>query len=178
MEKDKVYDLSLIAPKSNDIEVTAGAKDITEELKNYTIVPLGEWDKIPYKTFIRYKRSDGKIPKGGYLMSITHTNDSNDKDILKIDMSSSLFKKAVKWFVYSNSIEQIWKRNDSEAPTQDAPRLELNEEELQNIRSLSDFKDDVIYCKKSIEIIKQEIQKLSNEQMRIVSLIKKLHKLS
>lgn len=165
-KKENIFDLTQLINKSNDVEVKNinTTSDNSQLLQGYEIVPQAQWDKIPYRTHIRYLRTDGQMRKGGYINAVTHTIDKDGKDTIKFDMVSNFTPTAIKWPLYEGSVDKIWKRVDAPVAQQSTSAADLGE-----------IKEDIVYCKKSIDLIKQEVQKISNELVRTINLIKKLH---
>lgn len=160
---DNIFDLSKLAKQSNDIEIKSEQIEIND---NYELVDKENWSKIPYKTFIRYLRKDGSLRKGGFIKTIWKTKDTSGQDTLKIDLISGFGFNGTEWSIYSSSIEKIWKRKEN--------MTEIEQPTIKNTE-IDDMKEELQYLKRSIDHIKKELQNISNEQMRIVQLIKKLH---
>ncbi len=160
---DNIFDLSKLVPQSSDIEVKHEQVELTD---NYELVEKENWDKIPYKTYIRYLRKDGSLRKGGFVKAIWKTKDNSGHDTLKIDLVSGFGFNGTEWSIYSTSVEKIWKRKEN--------MTEIEQPIIRNTE-IEDMKEEIQYVKKSIDNIKKELQNIKNEQMRIVQLIKKLH---
>lgn len=152
--KRKVYDLSKLAPKSKDIEVKKDNENQEQLLVDYEDVSPEKWSKLAYGTHIRYLRKDGTFRRGGFIKAIWVSD-----GIIKIDLASSMIPTANNWRIVSNTIDKIWMKKTERG-------LEQNYTEI---------KDDVEYCKKSIEFLKREIQKINNEMLRVVAFLKKRH---
>lgn len=169
MQEENLFDLSKLGMKVYD--TPPKPVDMEKMLQGYELVPINLWKTLKYKTHIRYLRTDGNMKKGGYILHVEETTDSSGAPSLKFDIISGFYQNSVKWSVYSSSIDKIWKKVTNEEPDPNAALAQKCLQEIENI------KDDMNYCKKSIDLIKQEIQKLSNENSRIVNLIRKLHNL-
>lgn len=133
-------------------------------LQGYTAVDQANWDKILYKTHIRYLRTDGQFRKGGYVVNTIHTTDREGKPTIKIDLVSNFGPNAIKWSLYKGSIKKIWSKVSEYTESPSA--------------HLAPLKEDIEFCKKSIEQLCQKIQQMENENIRILNLIKKLHNIT
>lgn len=173
--KENIFDLSQLVPKSNDVEVQIKQKqkqieDPEELLKGYVLVPREQWVNLQPNTQIRYMRKDGEMRKGGYLTYVNRTTDVDDKgnDILKFSMLAGNYAAAKRWVVSSASIEKIWRQSNMEL---------MEQHGLNNSEEIKELKESIDYCKRSIDILAQELQRINNENTRIIKLIKKLHKI-
>lgn len=162
MSNENIFDLS----KKTQYQKVNNDK-IEEELKNYDLVEIGNWDKIPRRSHIRYLRKDGNLPKGGYVKAIFKTNDNDNKESIKINLVNNFGSSAIEWNIYLTSIEKIWKKK----PDLDITTTDNNSPEI------SELKEDMVLLKESLNHMKAEIQRISNEQIHTVRVIKKLHKL-
>ncbi len=170
MAKENIFDLSkILASTNNDIEVTNDSNKKTNDLLvGYKLLDPSEWDKIPYKSHIRYMRTDGELKKGGYVMATVHTTDLEGKPTIKIDLVSGFLPKAIKWSIYKGNINKIWVKIESaEQTSQTTPQIDL-----------TPIKADIVFCKQSIEQINKKLQQMENENKRILMLIKKLHNIN
>jgi len=159
MSKENIFDLSKIITPSYDKEkkyVPEVDKDAA--LKDFNLVPPNEWKNIPYGAFIRYLRKDGSFRKGGVVQNIWTEVNREGTEVIKIDILSSYGNKS--WSINNNNIEKIWMKNNTMQT---------------NVLNIVDIKEDIESCKKSIKQLTIQIQKINNEQIRIVKLIKKLH---
>ena len=152
-------------------------KVIAEEsplLEGYDLMPKENWSGIQLQSHIRYKRLDtGELRKGGYLVNISNTQDQDNNNTIKFDLVSNFRPDAVKWSIYATSIEKIWVRQ--EMPSELSIDLTATQNEIKNI------KEQIEMLKKVIQKINTDLQnrfqKIEDEQMRTVMLIKKLHKI-
>jgi hypothetical protein len=176
-EKESIFNLSTIGAHQNDTQVKEIPAEDNPLLKNYKLVPKDEWANIQPRSHIRYKRLDtGELRRGGYLVKVTPDQDQELHDTLKFDLVSNFKPDAVKWSVYAGSIEKIWVKPDIGFPPV--------------IMDLTEIKNDIKYCKEQIELLRSSMQKMNmeqiesrfqkiaDEQMRTVILIKKLHKIN
>ncbi len=161
MSKENIFDLSKIAAPSHDYEAEA-PKEIDREmlLEGYEFVPQNDWKYIPYGSLVRYLRKDGNFRKGGVVQGVWPTTDKEGNNIIKIDISSAFGDK--RWSVNSNTVEKVWVKRSQQ---QTAPT------------DISELKEDVESLKESIKQITIQIQKINNEQLLLLGLIKRLHKI-
>ncbi len=161
MAKENIFDLSKVSTPSYDYETPAlTERDMESQLDGYNLIPQQDWKKIQAGALIRYLRKDGAFRRGGTVEGVWEIKDKNNIDAIKIDILSSYGGKA--WSITSNSVEKIWTKNN------------------QAVRSTSnvyELKEDIETCKESIKQLVIQVQTISNQQIRIVNFIKKLHKL-
>ena len=140
--------------------------DMDKLLIGYEILSPEFWDKIQYGTHIRYLRTDGTMRNGGFVKSTVHTLDLDGKDTIKIELASNL-SNGKTWSIYKGNTEKIWKKieNNVQMPAQ------INSAEM------NEMKEDIERLKKYIQTMQAEMQQTKNENMRILKLIKSLHKL-
>ena len=105
-----------------------------EELKGFSEVEKVDWAKIPKGSYIKYRRTDGKLTKGGELGQI----ELLPGKILRFEFINNYGNK---WKVYSSSIKNIYKEkrkiikqsdNSSEDFTKRITRLEEENKKLKN----------------------------------------------
>lgn len=172
MAKQNIFNLSKMMPKSVDVEVTnssSATSEIEQDalLHNYELIDPANWHKLPFRAHIRYLRKDGAFRKGGFVKAVTQTQDLEGKETIKIDLVANFTPNAVSWSIFKGSIDKLWKKIDM---TGDTPLVSNV-----NIEQINEIKEDITFCKNSIEQIKKELQKMSNEQIRTIMLIKKMH---
>lgn len=171
-----IFDLSQLVPKNNDIEVKYGSsqgqnqgnsRDVDQAslLIGYIEVEPSQWDKLPYRTHIRYLRTDNTFRKGGFVKSVVHTTDQENKPTIKIDLVSNFSPSAIAWSIYKGNTKTIWKKMDDTLQPQ-----------IQSV-DITDLKDSIEFLKQSLESVTKEIVNIKNDQTRTVNLIKKLHNL-
>ena len=167
MSKENIFDLSKFAPAINDIEVKNNSTGGAVNDDNFELVDKAQWDKLPIRTYIKYLRTDGTMRKGGYIKTIWRTKDLEGNDSIKIDLVNNLSNSANGWSIYANNIQKLWKKINTD--------IEITHSVSST--DIDDVKEDISICKESINLIKIQLQKISTEQMRTITLIKKLHKI-
>lgn len=163
--------------EKNNTQINEISAEDSPLLKGYELVKKNNWANIQIRSHIRYKRIDtGELRRGGYLIQVIPDIDQEGDQTLKFDLISNFRPDGVKWSVYAKSIEKIW--------------VKPNINPLQVTMDLTELKNDIKYCKEQIELIRLSIQKINidkienrfqkidDEQMRTVILIKKLHKIN
>lgn len=166
---ENIYDLSKIGGQIDDIKVDANTSKYDQDalLVGYTLVPPDKWSNVSSGSHIRYLRKDGEFRKGGIVTAVYATKDTEGNDTIKFDLISNYGPTAVKWSIYKGSIEKIWAKEENRSVSPVAsPRVNTD---------VSDMKKDMVFCRNAIEDLRKEIQKITNEQMRTIVLIKKLH---
>lgn len=169
MANENIFDLTKLAPDNKQpIKKIKPMIDKESLLEDYQLVDKANWEKIPYKSHIRYQRTDGEFRKGGYVTKIEHVKDQDGNPTIKIDMISNFSATAIKWSVYIGNIQYIWIKKQDES--------QHSQPQSHNI-DMSELQEDIKYCKQSIDQMRQKIQQMENETARVLTLIKKLHNL-
>lgn len=175
MPKENIFDLDkLVKSISSNLEEkipsidyetekeeTPGGNSYEEFLVGYKLVPEEEWSKIQVGSLIRYLNKDNTFRKGGAVQGVFKKKGNN---VIRIDIES-IYGTRAKWSILSNKVDKIWIK----------PSILENLSVPNNNVDLEEVKDDIEFCKQSIKLLTTEIQKMKNEQMRILSVIKKLH---
>jgi hypothetical protein len=159
---ENIFDLSRLVA-NNDVEVVGSRTKTTVDqeklLQGYEEVDASEWQNMTKDTNIRYLRKDGNMRSGGIIKRIWQ-----EDGIIYIEMCSVFNSNANTWRIKLPDIEKIWKKSGQVVITNN-----------QNSIS-SELQERIEYCEKSIKVIQIEIQKINNEQKRIITLISKIHK--
>jgi hypothetical protein len=169
MSKNNIFDLSKIAAPSNDIE-SKPANDVDQEssLIGYELIIPTEWKYIPYGSYIRYLRKDGSFRKGGIVQGVWSNLDKSGNEVVKIDITAGFSSKVTKWSIVGSSIEKIWiKRMQQQSGVS-------NISGVSGVSDLTDIKEDIEHCKESIKQLTKEMQKMQNEQIRVIGVLKKI----
>jgi hypothetical protein len=188
MSKQNIFDLSKLVPKSNDIEIentysgNANNGNTDELLVGYTEVPKDKWINIPYKSHIRYLRTDGKFVKGGFILSLVNMSDKAGIPTIKINITSTLNKQnSSNWSVYATSIDKIWKQNYDETNPNNLTNpnnvgLEGSSNEVANLKTkLNQAIEEINQLNKKNNAIIAELQRLKNDQTRMIQMISKIN---
>lgn len=164
-----IFDLTQIGAASTDIQVDAAVPKLDQAalLDGYELVDPENWDSLENGTLARYLRQDGEFRRGGHIISIDHVTDTDGKPTIRFDFVSNYGPNCIKWSVFKGSISKIWIKISS-------AKSKFQENEKNSSR-FTELKQDLKNCKDAIETLNKEVQKINNEQMRTVLLIKKLH---
>lgn len=168
-KKENIFDLTKLAPVEIQKEVESIAKKITvvdqeKLLKNYEILPRDLWDTLIIGDHIRYLRKDGMFRRGGYYKGSHITQDGKNEGKTYIKLSPSPMYNIKAWTVPHDDLEKIYKKKTNGV--------------TQITKSSVDNSETIEYLTKSVDQLKIDMLKSSNEQKRIISLIKKLHGIS
>jgi len=168
---ENIFDLTAIVGIQNEEEIKKKSALITEDeqkklLIEYVEVNKEEWSAIPNNTHIRYLRKDGAFRRGGFIKNSWIGASGISKDKKCLQLAGTMNFKASKWTICLDDIEKIWKKNRNE-PDQ------KNIIDMQNIVKTNAETNE--YLVKSVEQLKIDVVHLSNEQKRIVNLIRKIH---
>ena len=168
---ENIFDLSKIVSSTNDIEISNNNSP-ENLLDGYELVPHSDWVNLKYNTHIRYLNKDGAMRRGGFVKKIWSKTDKMGAIYLVIDLVANFAKNGSSWSISSNKVEKIWKKIGS-----GSNEINIVSSKYDNISNseLETIKEDIEYCKGSIQHMIAEIQNLKNEQLRIVELIRKLH---
>jgi hypothetical protein len=169
-----MFDLSAFVGTQNDHEVKQAAGTTPEEqekmLRNYTEVDKATWAAIPMDSHIRYLRKDGAFRRGGFVKNswVGTYGASAGKKCLQLSAAQSY--KSTKWTVCLDDIEKIWKLNS--AGSSAGEKNIISPEILTTVQT---NKENIEYLMRAVEQLKIDMAKITNEQTRIINLIKKLH---
>ena len=163
-KEDKKYKLEKLLGKSNDVEVGDSNLNTEKLLEGYEEVKPELWDKLMLNTHVRYLRTDGNMRAGGYIKSIVHTLDLENRDTIKIEMAGTLAPTAKTWSIFRGNIEKLWKKTSEVAHT----TIDYSGEIASNKKTIE-------YLRRDLEGTKRELQQVKNDLQRIINLIKKLH---
>lgn len=168
-KKENIFDLTKLAPVEIQKEVEPISKKITvvdqeKLLKNYEILPRDKWDTLIIGDHIRYLRKDGMFRRGGYYKGAHITQDGKNEGKPYIKLSTSPMYNIKTWTVPHSDLENIYKKKTNGV--------------IQLTKSSMDNSETIEYLTKSVDQLKIDMLKSSNEQKRIISLIKKLHGIS
>lgn len=170
-------------------------------IKGYTEVPREEWANIPVLTYIRYMKDDDIIAKGGFVDAVSYGINKEGEQVLSLHIRSG---KMFRWIIHANTIKHIWKKMSSngitpiqvqnntvqpiqQQPNQQAGGYYMPQSSSSNYPAPQDhytitkdemrmIKEDIVVNKKTIDLLRNEIQKLQNENIRIVNYLKKISK--
>jgi hypothetical protein len=156
---ENIFDLSALVSIEKDIEVKKySTSEATQSnlLKQYNEVPQAEWRDITPGTHVRYLRKDGQFRKGGYVKNLWSAASGARKGEMLIQLGNNQSFRAKKWQVFLDDIDKIWaKKYEREGVVADTETMD--------------------HLKKTVNQLKVDVAKLTNEQQRVVNLIKKLH---
>jgi len=163
MAHDNPYDLTklvtmggLIEKHKYKPEVFTGEEQ-KEMLRGFELVPKDSWTMLAVGTFIRYIRKDGEMRKGGYIRYIDPAGEF---------MSVSLTPPAQQsktWRLPLSGVAQIWR---SLSPV--AMQTQMQARKSQPATASTDLTDTVAALKEDIRQLKIEIQRVMNQQKRII----------
>jgi len=159
---ENIFDLAALEQEDKNYEIKtksyiATERDKEKALKNFILVDRIEWNDIPIGSNIRYERKTGEFVRGGILSDILIR--SNEKKYFSIQAG-----RGKGWEVAFDSIEKVWKSKFSKVNNN-----------IDN-KTINDMKNDIEYIKSVLEEQKKEAIRLSNTQLRIIDIIKKMNK--
>lgn len=138
---------------------------MSELLKNYEEVPKDKWGDLPINVHVRYTKTDGTFKRGGYVVNYYVSNKDDSKGAKMLRLKSNLTSKAKEWTINLSGIETLYQNKlfKSAAPVDTA---------IGGIKQTTDG------LQNQVEQLVIEVSRLSNEQKRIIALIKKLHNIN
>lgn len=172
-EPGNIFDLHAIAPAVKEIETSTKSSVVTSEdqtklLADYIEVPRETWSSLPNKIHIRYLRKDGNFRRGGFIKNIWSSVKNGTSGAEFFQLSPSLSYSSKSWKVPFSSIDKVWKTKKYNNGSENIEKFNKN---------LDNNTEQIEYLKKTVEQMKIDIAKMSNEQSRVINLIKKLHHL-
>jgi hypothetical protein len=170
-----IFDLTALAGMQNEQEIkktinTVTMDEQTKMLQNYHDVKNADWETIPQSSHIRYLRKDGSFRRGGFVKNSWIGLYGNSKGKKCLQLSSSPGYKSTMWTICLDDIEKIWQKNPTVAT---AGEKNIISPEMNT--TIQSNKESVEYLVRSVDQLKIDMSKITNEQTRIVNLIKKLH---
>ena len=170
-KSENIFDLTAIVGIQKEEEIKKKSALITDDeqkalIKDYIEVNKDEWSVIPNNTHIRYLRKDGAFRRGGFIKNSWIGVNGASKDKKCLQLSASMNYKASKWTICLDDIEKIWKKKSPE-------QKNIISSDIQNMVRTNN--ETTEYLTRSVEQLKIDVTQLSNEQKRIINLIKKLH---
>lgn len=138
---------------------------IAELLIGYEYVSKEDRGMMTPNIHVRYKKENGDFKRGGYVVRnyISHKPDTKGHRMLRL--KSSLGPGSKEWTINLENISDLWKTTKF----QPKPSVESISGELQNTTD---------GLKNRLEQLTIEVSRISNEQKRIIALIKKLHNIN
>ena len=166
-----IFDLSALALKNEEEVKKNVAAVITEDeqkklLMGYEEVPNQKWESLINNIHIRYLRKDGIFRRGGFVKNTWVGLHGNSQGKKCIQLSSNINYNSNKWTICFDDIDKIWQKISMQTNQVDST-------EMQN--SVKKNNESIDFLLKSVEKLNIDIARLSNEQQRIINLIKKLH---
>jgi hypothetical protein len=169
MAHDNPYDLTklvtmggLIEKHKYKPEVFTGEEQ-KEMLRGFERVPKESWAALAVGTFIRYIRKDGEMRKGGYIRYVDPAGEF---------MSVSLTPPAQQsktWRLPLNGVAQIWR---SLGPVIEGVVMRTQAQARPQLAAATtvptDLAETVAALKEDIRQLKIEIQRVMNQQKRII----------
>lgn len=102
-------------PKHGPITINAAKKITNDEQKalliGYVVVPQSAWETVPYKSHIRYIKSDGTFVRGGFFKNFWKSKDG----VLMMQLENNLNRKApgyATWAVDLSNVQTLYKKCD------------------------------------------------------------------
>jgi CRISPR/Cas system-associated endoribonuclease Cas2 len=102
---------------------------------------------------------DGAFRKGGVVQNVWLQKDKDGQEVVKIEVLAGYGPKTTKWSITNTKVEKIWVKEGLQ-------RIQTN-------TGVSELKEDIEYCKASIQQLKKEIQKINNDQARLIEIVRK-----
>lgn len=128
-------------------------------LKDYVCVPRNKWLQLEIGTRIRYIRNNGEIRKGGFIQYI----DKKNEYLMVSTFMSGINVKY--WKLPISGVSEIWRAKNSKPPSGDHPILTP----MRDKQTLLVDKDkEILTLKEDIRQLKIEIQRVMDQQKRII----------
>jgi hypothetical protein len=141
---------------------------ISDMLKNYEEVPKSDWGKLTPNIHVRYTKTDGAFKRGGYVVNQYVSNKEETKGTQMLRLKSNLTPGAKEWTLNLSGIETLHKNKLFKPKATPTSATEV----IGGIKQTTDG------LQNQVEQLSIEVSRLSNEQKRIIALIKKLHNIN
>ena len=181
IETDNIFDLTKLIPIENSEELKKESSKIQQLdqnklLNGYTEVPRADWDKIPKQTHIRYLRKDGNFRKGGYVLTSWIDAYGKNKGKNSLQLANNLSYRATKWSIVLEVIDKIWQKNKSANIPISNESYSTASNSTNNLQHIvTEHTESIEQIRKTVDLLKTDLVIITNEQKRIINLIKKLH---
>jgi hypothetical protein len=182
-DSDDIFDLTKLVSMENEEQVKIEKNLINDDdrvklLQNYIEVLQDDWEKMPKNTHIRYLRNDGLFRRGGFVKNFWVTSYGNYKGKKCIQLSSSIDYKSKKWTVPLTDINKIWKKNNLQQSnlSDNITDTEMSKRVAEAEHKLEKNTENIEYLLQSTEQLKISLKQTQNDQLRIMNLIKQMHK--
>ena len=178
-KKENIFDLTKLVSMENEEELKKTSTEISSGdqdklLENYVEVPQEDWDKIPKKTHIRYLRKDGNFRRGGFVRANYVSSYGDNKGKKSIQLASNMsYTKAAKWTISLDEIDKIWKKNISDISGSSGNITDTQINDMNN--TIKNNTELIEHLTKVVEQLKIDNARISNDQTRLLNLIRKLH---
>jgi hypothetical protein len=182
-KKENIFDLTKLAPNEIQQEVDSTVKKISPDeqvslLKNYQILPTNEWDNLVSGDHIRYLRKDGSFRRGGYFKGSWVSKNTKNLGKKFIQLSTSPTFNFKTWTITFGDIEKIYIKKNRQINQQTNNQQTNNQQTNNQPQTINAQNENIEYLIKTVDQLKIDMIKASNEQTRIINLIKKLHGIS
>jgi hypothetical protein len=143
--------------------------DYIHYIKDFEFVESVEWTFLTQGTRICYLRTDGKFVKGGYIQSISYTNDTDGNQTFYFTLNPIIHSNTARpWNIYQNNIAKLWKkRQNIDQIVESTPQ--------QQYVTIEEYNDLKTRYDEYFRHVKADYQKLNNDMIEIVKVIKYFH---
>jgi hypothetical protein len=134
-------------------------------LENYEEVSEGGWNQINSGTHVRYQKTGGAFMRGGFVGStyISNKEKTRGNKMMKLTTAPGGGKD---WTINLSGNEKMWK--NVKFQSKETPAVVID----------GGIKQTTDNLQNKLEQIEIELTRISNEQKRIIALIKKLHNIN
>jgi hypothetical protein len=152
------------------------ATEWRDMLQGYEKVSPGEWAQISVGTHIRYVRKDGEMRKGGFIKYA----DPNGKFLSISSADTNVNSNAPHWKLPLDGVAEIWKimdgahvRSTSTTSTHTATHSSAGPPATHSsANGPTSIQESINRINNEIEQLKGEIQRVLNQQKRIIKSIR------
>lgn len=139
---------------------------ISDLLKNYEEVPKAAWGALAGSVHVRYTKNDGTFKRGGYVVNQYVSNKEETKGSQMLRLKSNLTSSAKEWTINLGGIDTLYQNKLFKQKTAGTDT------------AIGGIKQTTDGLQNQVEQLSIEVSRLSNEQKRIIALIKKLHNIN
>jgi hypothetical protein len=138
---------------------------ISDLLKNYDEVNKANWGELPANIHVRYTKKDGSFKRGGYVVNQYISNKEETKGAKMLRLKSNMTSNAKEWTINLEGIAKLYQNK-------------LFKAKISPDTAIGGIKQTTDGLQNQVEQLSIEVSRLSNEQKRIIALIKKLHNIN
>jgi hypothetical protein len=135
-------------------------EEVDNMIRGYIPVPPQQWAGLPINTHVRYRRTDGKFVKGGFIIMISTHPDGKMYYALANKLGMGGGQGYFAWNVTLDQIRELWRADTDAAPVNAKVVREKNQEIFNAINKIVDAIKEQERRIKALEQERDELKKV------------------